>query len=237
VFSAVTGEISAVEALLRWDHPERGLVSPAAFIPFAEESGLIEKLGEWVLKTAMRDASRWPDLRLSVNVSPIQIRNPAFPATIMKMLKSAGMSPSQLELEITETALLDSSGSISDALAVLRKRGIKIALDDFGTGYSSLSHIRDIAVDRIKIDRSFVIAIEEGNGRALIKAIAGLAQANGLQLTAEGVETPEQRDFLVQAGCNELQGYLLSRAIPADEIEAQYRAIEIEKPRRRPHAA
>ncbi|MGD9812068.1 MAG: putative bifunctional diguanylate cyclase/phosphodiesterase [Sphingobium sp.] len=220
VFSAKTGEMNAVEALVRWDHPTRGVISPAEFVPLAEESGLIEPLGTWIFQTAMNDARRWPGIRLSVNVSPVQIRNRAFPARLLKMLKEAGMKPGQLELEITETALMDASSGVTDTLAGLRQRGVLVALDDFGTGYSSLSHIRDIAVDRVKIDRSFVDAIESGNGRALIQAIVTLGLANGLKLTAEGVETEAQRDFLKQAGCDELQGFLLARPMSARDIDA-----------------
>ncbi|MEZ5654337.1 MAG: EAL domain-containing protein [Sphingobium sp.] len=222
VFSARTGKMTSVEALLRWDHPERGLTSPAAFVSFAEESGLIEQLGEWVLITALRDAARWPGVRVSVNVSPIQIRNPLFARRVMELLGETGIQPEQLELELTETALMERSNEIADTLARLRKRGVRIALDDFGTGYSSLSHIRDIAVDRIKIDRSFVMAIENGNGQALIEAIVTLALANGMKLTAEGVETAEQRDFLKRVGCDELQGFLLSHPIAAEKIDRLY---------------
>jgi diguanylate cyclase (GGDEF)-like protein len=218
VFSMATGAMTAVEALLRWDHPEKGLVSPAAFIAFAEESGLIELLGECVLRTAMRDAAGWPGIRISVNVSPIQTRSRSFADMVMRMLAEAEMEPERLELEITETALLDGSPEVAGTLSELRARGIGIALDDFGTGYSSLSHIRDLAVDRIKIDRSFITAIETGNGAALIQAIAALAHANGLRLTAEGVETHRQRELLEAVGCDEMQGFLLSRPVTAEEI-------------------
>jgi diguanylate cyclase (GGDEF)-like protein len=224
VFSTVTGAMTGVEALLRWDHPEQGMIAPAAFIAFAEESGLIEILGEWVLGTAMRDAGRWPGIRLSVNVSPVQVRNRGFAARVAEMLLETGFDPRRLELEITETALMDGSAETVRTLSHLRARGVGIALDDFGTGYSSLSHIRDIAVDRIKVDRSFVTAIDTGHGAALVQAIVTLAQANGLHLTAEGVETDHQREFLERVGCEEVQGYLLSRPVTADEITARFRA-------------
>lgn len=218
VFSSRTGAIVAVEALVRWQHPVRGLVSPTTFIGLAEESGLIEDLGEWVLRTAMRDARRWPGLRLSINVSPIQLRNVHFADEIAALLAETGMQAERLELEITETALMDNSADVTETLARLRAWGIITTLDDFGTGYSSLSHIRDIAVDRIKIDRSFVTAIETGNGASLIQAIVTLAHANGLELTAEGVETSRQRDFLEAVGCEELQGFLLSRPVTAADV-------------------
>jgi len=216
-----------VEALIRWVHPKRGMINPADFIPFAEESGLIEQLGEWVLRCALRDAVRWPELRLSVNISPVQIRNRGFTMRVLSLLQDSGLDASRLELEITETALMEGSSDIAETLATLRRNGISIALDDFGTGYSSLSHLRDIAVDRVKIDRSFVSAIEAGNGRALIQAIVTLARANGLKLTAEGVETSAQLDFLKQVGCDEFQGYLLARPIAADAIDATMHAARI----------
>jgi EAL domain-containing protein (putative c-di-GMP-specific phosphodiesterase class I) len=212
--------MTAVEALLRWQHPIRGLISPSTFIGLAEESGLIEEIGQWVLRTALHDARHWPNLRLSINISPIQLRNPAFGDGVRRLLAETGRSAARLELEITETALVEESSSVRENLAKLRAAGIVMALDDFGTGYSSLSHVRDIAVDRIKIDRSFVTAIEMGNGASLVQAIVMLARANGLHLTAEGVETPGQRDFLEQMGCEELQGYLLSPPVAADDISA-----------------
>ncbi|GGZ14786.1 putative bifunctional diguanylate cyclase/phosphodiesterase [Novosphingobium colocasiae] len=215
---AQTGEITGVEALLRWQHPIHGLMSPAGFIQAAEECGLIEVLGNWVLRKALADAREWPGLRLAVNVSPIQVRNRAFPDVIGEMLAASGWDPTRLELEITETALMTRSQDVAETLARLRELGVSCALDDFGTGYSSLSHIRDIAVDRIKIDRSFVNAVESRPGAALVEAIANLARANGLLLTAEGVETQAQFEFLRAAGCHEMQGYLLSRPVPAHAI-------------------
>jgi EAL domain-containing protein (putative c-di-GMP-specific phosphodiesterase class I) len=145
---------------------------------------------------------------------------------VLRLLQASGMDASRLELEITETALMEGSSDIAETLATLRRNGISIALDDFGTGYSSLSHIRDIAVDRVKIDRSFVSAIEAGNGRALIQAIVTLARANGLKLTAEGIETSAQMDFLKQVGCDEFQGYLLARPITADAIDTVVQAAQ-----------
>lgn len=218
VYTAATRKMVAVEALLRWEHPENGLVTPSAFIRSAEESGQMEVLGSWVLRKALHDAARWPDLRISVNVSPIQLRSRAFAATVKSILAETGFDPSRLELELTETALMSASSDVSDSLRVLRDLGVKCALDDFGTGYSSLSHIRDIAVDRIKIDRSFVNAIDTLPGAALVEAIVGLARANGLDLTAEGVESEAQLSFLCGLGCHEVQGYLLSQPVSADRI-------------------
>jgi len=227
IYAAVDGRMTGVEALLRWVHPERGLVSPAQFISAAEESGLIEELGRWVLRTAMRDAADWTGLRISVNVSPTQVRSRGFVATVVALLAQSGLDPARLELEITETSLMGGSDDVSRALGRLRRLGVTVALDDFGTGYSSLSHIRDIAVDRIKIDRSFVAEIVAGpaqgagKGSALVEAIVSLAQANGLHVTAEGVETIVQLAFLQDAGCEEVQGYLLCSPIPASDIAAR----------------
>jgi len=174
----------------------------------------------------MRDAADWTGLRISVNVSPTQVRSRGFVATVVALLAQSGLDPARLELEITETSLMGGSDDVSRALGRLRRLGVTVALDDFGTGYSSLSHIRDIAVDRIKIDRSFVAEIVAGpaqgagKGSALVEAIVSLAQANGLHVTAEGVETIVQLAFLQDAGCEEVQGYLLCSPIPASDIAA-----------------
>jgi diguanylate cyclase (GGDEF)-like protein len=220
VFSTATGAITGVEALLRWDHPVSGIISPAEFIRAAEETGLIEVLGNWVLRRAMLDAANWPELRVAVNVSPIQVHSRNFASGIEALLEETGMEADRLELEITETALMGASAEVSEALARLRGIGVAVALDDFGTGYSSLSHIRDIAVDRIKIDRSFVKAINTPTGIALVEAVVALAKANGLQLTAEGIETERQHTFLKELGCHEVQGFLLSRPVGVGGISA-----------------
>ncbi|SFG30361.1 periplasmic sensor diguanylate cyclase/phosphodiesterase [Novosphingobium sp. CF614] len=220
VFSARTGAITGVEALLRWQHPINGLVTPDAFIRAAEETGLIEVLGQWVLRRAVEDAKAWPGLRVAVNASPIQVRSRKFVDCVTSALAESGLEAERLEIEITETALMAASSEVTTALRDLRKLGITCALDDFGTGYSSLSHIRDIAVDRIKIDRSFVHAVNTVPGAALVEAIVSLASANGLQLTAEGVETDEQYAFLRRVGCHEIQGYLLARPMPAEQVTA-----------------
>ncbi|MPS70934.1 MAG: EAL domain-containing protein [Novosphingobium sp.] len=218
VYSTVSGRMVAVEALLRWNHPVNGLVNPAGFIQQAEESGLIEVLGGWVLRKAVDDAMAWPDLRISVNVSPVQMRSRAFVDNVRAVLNETGLDPRRLELELTETALMSASEEVSASLKALRRIGVACALDDFGTGYSSLSHIRDIAVDRIKIDRSFVHAVNTGPGAALVEAIVNVARANGLNLTAEGVETEAQLSHLRSLGCHEVQGYLLSRPVPYGDI-------------------
>lgn len=226
IFAAQTGLISAVEALLRWKHPERGSLSPAMFMAIAEESGLICSIGNWVLGRALSDAVEWPQLRLSVNVSPVQVRNPEFCNDIARLLQGVDFAAHRVELEITETALLDTSQDVKTNLAKLRASGFKIALDDFGTGYSSLSHIRDLAVDRIKIDRSFVKSVNDSeNGAPLLQAIIALGRANGLALTGEGIETPTQRDLLISMGCDELQGYLLSTPVPREVVSSFCKAV------------
>lgn len=218
VYLLATGRVVAVEALLRWEHPENGLVTPDAFIRTAEETGHIEVLGNWVLRKAMNDARAWPDLRISVNVSPIQVRSRLFVTTVRRILQETDIAPSRLEIELTETALMSASLEVTEALHSLRELGVTCALDDFGTGYSSLSHIRDIAVDRIKIDRSFVNAVDTVPGAALVEAIVSLASANGLHLTAEGVETRAQLDFLRRVGCHEVQGYFMAQPLAAEAV-------------------
>lgn len=232
IWSLEDRRMVGVEALLRWRHPELSLVAPGNFIRLAEETGLIAVLGEWVLRRAVQDARAWPGLRVAVNVSPIQLRSRKFVETVREVLGDGGMTAERLELELTETALMAASGEVARSLADLRRLGVHCALDDFGTGYSSLSHIRDIAVDRIKIDRSFVNAVDTVPGAALVEAIVSLARANGLRLTAEGVETPEQLAFLERTGCHEVQGYLFSRPVPASAIARLLtnRAGEEERP-------
>lgn len=221
LYSARTGEIAGAEALVRWHHPERGLISPAMFVPIAEETGLIEQLGEWVLEQACRAAARWPISTISVNVSAVQLRNRDFADRVIAVLDDAGLDPARLELEITETSFIENAANCQPNLIALRQRGIKLALDDFGTGYSSFTHLRNFAVDRLKIDRSFVSTIgKDEEGSPIIQAIVDLAKASGLKITAEGVETAEQSAFLLHAGCNSLQGYLLAHPMPASAIDA-----------------
>ena len=221
LYSARTGEIAGAEALVRWHHPEHGLISPAMFVPIAEETGLIEQLGEWVLEQACRAAARWPISTISVNVSAVQLRNRDFADRVIAVLDEAGLDPARLELEITETSFIENAANCEPNLIALRQRGIKLALDDFGTGYSSFTHLQNFAVDRLKIDRSFVSTIgKDEEGSPIIQAIVDLAKASGLKITAEGVETAEQSAFLSHAGCNSLQGYLLAHPMPASAIDA-----------------
>jgi diguanylate cyclase (GGDEF)-like protein len=218
---AGTGEIAGVEALVRWQHPRDGMMAPVVFIPIAEESGLIEPLGEWVLREACSAAAKWPVPKVTVNVSPVQLRNPTFPLRVVAILKETGLPPERLELEVTETALMESADQCGPILQALRAAGVKIALDDFGTGYSSLSHLRQFQVDRVKIDQSFVRGLSgaAAENSAIVQAIVDLAQATGLKVTAEGVETAEQSSFLSGIGCNELQGFLLSHPMSGEQLD------------------
>jgi diguanylate cyclase (GGDEF)-like protein len=212
-------EISGLEALLRWNHPTRGTISPADFIPIAEETGLIIPIGEWVLATACKETAHWPDhVKVAVNVSPAQLKNRNFLKTVMAALKDSGIRPSKLQLEITETVLMQNTFAILDILHALRKLGVQIAMDDFGTGYSSLSYLRSFPFDKIKIDRSFIRDLSNGaEPLAIVHAVAGLAKCLNITSTAEGVETQQQFDTLQAIGCTEMQGYLFSQAKPAKE--------------------
>jgi diguanylate cyclase (GGDEF)-like protein len=215
-----TNEISAFEALLRWKHPTRGLISPADFIPVAEETGLIIPLGEWVLNTACEEAVNWPaHVKVAVNLSPAQLTNRNLVQVVKKALGASGMDARRLQLEITETVLLQNTFATLARLHELRKLGAQIALDDFGTGYSSLSYLRSFPFDKIKIDQSFIQDMANGaEPLAIVNAVAGLAKCLNMISTAEGVETQQQMDTVQSMGCTEMQGYLFSRARPAEEI-------------------
>ena len=227
-----SNEISAFEALIRWQHSERGMVSPAAFIPLAEEIGLIVPLGEWVLRTACSAAARWPDhTKICVNLSPVQFRSRGLVEVVIGALATSGLRPGRLELEITETVLLADAEATLAVLHQLRGLGVRIAMDDFGTGYSSLSYLQTFPFDRIKIDRSFVKGVAEDIGSLnIVRAVAALAKGIGMATTAEGVETQEQLDAVKAEGCTEMQGFLFSRALPSRDIErlflSKQKAIE-----------
>ena len=212
--------ITGCEALVRWRHSERGMVSPAEFIPIAEETGLINQLGEWVLATACAAATTWPDdIRLAVNVSPVQFRSGTLALKIVAVLAASGLPASRLELEITEAVLISDDDAALAILHQLRAIGVRIALDDFGTGYSSLSYLQRFPFDKIKIDRCFVEDIAESEGSScIVQAVVNIATARQMTTTAEGVETQQQRELLRALGCAEMQGYLFSPAKPAAEI-------------------
>jgi len=211
--------IVGIEALVRWQHPVRGLISPEQFVPIAEETGLISQLGEWVLGEACKAARRWPNLFVAVNLSPAQFRVSGFADRLIGIVRGAGVAPGRIELEVTEGMLLEDDDVVREGLASLRGTGFRIALDDFGTGYSSFSYLRTFEVDKIKIDRSFVQHLgHQVDSAALVAAVVTIGHAMGLTVVAEGVETSEQRHFLTRAGCNQMQGFLFSRALPEEEM-------------------
>ncbi len=212
--------ITGCEALVRWRHPQRGMISPAEFIPIAEDTGLINQLGEWVLTTACMEAATWPDnIRLAVNVSPVQFRNDTLALKVIAALAASGLAASRLELEITEAVLIRDDDAALAVLHQLRAIGVRIALDDFGTGYSSLSYLKRFPFDKIKIDRCFVTDIGEPEGSAsIVEAVVNIAAARRMTTTAEGVETEAQRQLLRALGCSEMQGYLFSAPKPAADV-------------------
>ena len=214
------GIIIGCEALLRWHHPERGLISPTEFIPIAEETGLINQLGEWALRTACTEAMTWPeDIRIAVNVSPLQFKNQALVLTVISALAASGLPSRRLDLEITETAILHDEGATLGKISQLRDLGVHISLDDFGTGYSSLSYLHRIPFDKIKIDKSFIENIAgDDNSFAIVQAVITVANARNVIVVAEGVETEQQREMLRKLGCSEIQGYLFSRPVPARDL-------------------
>ncbi|MCA6114079.1 EAL domain-containing protein [Bradyrhizobium sp. WSM 1738] len=215
-----TNAITGCEALVRWRHPERGMISPAEFVPIAEDTGLINQLGEWVLNTACKEAASWPGhIRLAVNVSPVQFRSGTLALKVMKALAETGLAADRLELEITEAVLIRDDEAALAVLHDLRAIGVRIALDDFGTGYSSLSYLQRFPFDKIKIDRCFISDIAEPEGSScIVQAVVNIAAERHMTTTAEGVETEQQRDLLRELGCSEIQGYLFSAPKPAAEI-------------------
>ncbi len=221
IVSLTDNQIVGCEALVRWNHPVRGFVSPADFIPLAEKSGLINSLGEYVLRKACREAAAWPSqLKLAVNVSPLQLRSETFSLKVISALAEAGLPASRLELEITEAVLIEDDEAALRILHQLRSIGVRVALDDFGTGYSSLSYLRRFPFDKIKIDRSFINDLTKPEGSsAIIKAVVAIASERNIATTAEGVETDDQRQKLHELGCAEMQGFLFSRPKPAADLK------------------
>ena len=211
-------EIEGAEALLRWRHPERGMVPPAEFIPLAEQCGVIDQLGAWVIRNACLAAANWPrDIGIAVNLSPLQFANRGLVCSVIAALAESGIEPARLELEITESVLLHDSAANIAVLDELSDLGVSIALDDFGTGYSSLSYLRRFSFDRIKIDHSFVRDITRNDGSLkIVRAIVMLAHSLGLKVTAEGVETDEQLAAVRGEGCNAVQGFYTGAPTPVD---------------------
>jgi diguanylate cyclase (GGDEF)-like protein len=221
-----SGEISGFEALLRWHHPQRGLIMPGEFIPLAEETGLIAPLGEWVLRAACAEAAKWPvDLKIAINLSPAQFRSKELVSIIVGALANSGVAPHRLELEVTETVIMHDSEAVFAALGQLHELGVRIALDDFGTGYSSLSFLQKFPFDKIKIDRSFVNELSNAKeeSRLIARAVVRFAVSLGKTTTAEGVETREQLDILCAEGCAETQGYYFSPPVRGSEVAKMVR--------------
>jgi diguanylate cyclase len=222
-----TGKLVKFETLLRWKHPEKGFISPAEFIPLAEEGGMIVTLGAWVLEEACHQAKAWQNLglsyKVSVNVSLLQFSHPNFVLAVLNAVKESGLSGTYLELEITESVVMSQPTEVNNILATLKEAGIQLAMDDFGTGYSSLAYLRDLPIDTVKIDKSFVQKLDAQNtepfSRALVETIVGLASHLNLQVVAEGVETAEQCTLLKQLGCHIGQGYYFSKPIPPQDLE------------------
>jgi diguanylate cyclase (GGDEF)-like protein/PAS domain S-box-containing protein len=212
--------LSGVEALVRWHHPERGLVPPGDFIGVAEETGLILPLGEWVLRTACRQATLWPGLQMAVNISPVQFKQQDVAAVVHAALTDSGLAPDRLELEITESLLMENVDRATAMLRALKDLGVQVAMDDFGTGYSSLSYLQKFPFDKIKIDRSFIRNLgDHGDAAAIVRAVISLGESLGMEICAEGVETADQLGRLERVGCHEVQGYYFGRPQPAGDFE------------------
>ena len=226
IVGARSGRVTGCEALLRWQHPRRGLVSPATFIPLAEETGLIVPIGAWALREACRTAATWTTpARIAVNVSVVQFRGDGLEEAVVTALASSGLAPDRLELEITESVLMADSDAVLRRLTRLRSLGVRIALDDFGTGYSSLSYLHRFPLDKIKIDRSFIARIEDPDTCAIVQAIVDLGRRRGSAITAEGVETEEQFGRVAQVGCTEVQGFHVGGPMPSDQLTAAFKEL------------
>ena len=216
------GALTGFEALIRWRHPERGLVAPSAFLPLAERLGLMRGIGGWVLREACQAAAQWPGgLTVSVNLSPAQFGDGRLRETVAEVLGDCGLPPHRLELEVTETVLLASGDAALSQLLPLRKSGVRIAMDDFGTGHSSLTQLRVFPFDRLKIDRSFVQDLPlGGDAPAIVRAVTGLGRSLGIAVTAVGVETDAQLRELLAEGCDAAQGFLFGRPVPDGQVAA-----------------
>jgi EAL domain-containing protein (putative c-di-GMP-specific phosphodiesterase class I) len=227
VINLASGEVSGFEALLRWNHPSRGRISPDEFIPLAEEIGLIVPIGAWVLRQACAEAVKWPHhLNVAVNLSPVQFRSRRLVFDVVAALADSGLLPNRLELEITETLMLLNTEATLATLHELRELGLRISMDDFGTGYSSLNYLRKFPFDKIKIDQTFVRDLGEKDGSmAIVRAVTGIGASLGISTTAEGVETIQQLQRLKAEGCTEVQGYFFSPPKPSDQVPELLRTI------------
>jgi diguanylate cyclase (GGDEF)-like protein len=228
VIELATGALVKAEALIRWRDPERGLVAPIAFIPVAEETGLIVAVGAWVLQTAARQAAQWknlapPGFRVGINLSAPQFQRGDCAALLRDVVEAEGADPSQLVIEITESVFIGDKGDARQQLIEMKRLGVQVAIDDFGTGFSSLSYLKHFPIDTLKIDQSFVSGIpDDAEDIALIEAMISMSRALGLDVVAEGIETEVQRNFLIRSGCRYGQGYLAGKPVPADEFTELY---------------
>jgi EAL domain-containing protein (putative c-di-GMP-specific phosphodiesterase class I) len=245
--NTATGKVVGAEALLRWQHPSRGIIAPDNFIPLLEDTGLVIPVGEWVLLRACRQCRDWHDaghtsLNVSVNISMKQFRSGSLLACVRRALEESGLPPRFLELELTETVLVDDAEQALDLMRELKDIGVSLSIDDFGTGYSSLNYLRRFPIDLLKIDSSFIHDVVHNRGDAAITTtIAVMARSLRLGILAEGVETREQARFLKTIGCHEMQGHLFSPAIPAEDFSAQLETLDVPKlagfePKSIPHA-
>lgn len=226
--TVATESATGFEVLLRWRHPQRGMISPVEFIPIAEENGLILDIGRWVLKEACRQAAGWPNqLRIAVNLSPVQLTDPGLADFVASVLSETGLSPSRLELELTESAVIESKERTLALISQIKALGVTIALDDFGTGYSSLETLRTFPFDKIKLDRSFMDQIESSpQARAIVRAVLAIGKSLSIPILAEGVETRSQLDILRDEGCDAVQGFLLGRPAPLNDVLARFSALD-----------
>ncbi len=231
IFDTVTGKIAICEALMRWDHPTMGRISPSEFIPVAESCSLIESITAWALEQACRDAMQWEEhVRVAVNISPALIKSDGLPRAVIAALMGSGLKAKRLELEVTESIFLEDSGSTSLILSELQRIGLRLALDDFGTGYSSLGYLRDYAFDTLKVDQSFMRSVgEEGRDRAIAQSVAYLAHSLDVETVAEGIETEEQLRYARELGFSNVQGFVLSRPMPADDLLKMMAEMKREK--------
>ena len=232
--NARTRELSGVEALIRWRHPQHGLIAPGLFIPVAEETRMIAQIGRWVLEQACRDAAEWGDVQVAVNLSPAQFIDDDLLDTVARALRESGLAPAQLEVEITEGVLLANNARSNAMMNQFVEMGVHLAMDDFGTGYSSMSYLTKFRFNKIKIDRSFVQAFDRG-GEAIILAIVGMTRSLAIKSCAEGIETEEQMAALRVMGIDEVQGYLFGKPMPRPELIERFRLGQ--RPPRRLHAA
>jgi EAL domain-containing protein (putative c-di-GMP-specific phosphodiesterase class I) len=220
-----------LEALCRWRHPELGSIAPDVFIPLAEEIGVIQKIGAIVLEDACSLIALLPSISVAVNASAAELSSPGYPLRVLSVLAKWGIEPTRLEIEITESLAINGEENAERNIMMLRAAGVRFAIDDFGTGYSSFSRVQNVTVDRLKIDKSFIGGIREGRNSAIVEAIINMARAQGLRTTAEGVETNEQRDALKSLGCDNIQGFLMSRPIGRGEVMALLGAGEAKSDR------